>query len=251
MVLHVPAQRLLVSDETLCDTRFFPASTFKVVNTLIALETGMVREDELFPWNGRSQPFKTWEKDMTLKEALGVSAVPVFQEIARRIGLGRMKEWVTRLAYGNADIGTVVDRFWLEGPLVISPMEQARFLALLATGRLPISRRSLLEVRRLLPRENLDGVHLYGKTGWAMAERPGIGWYVGWTEKNGEIVTFAVSMVMNSLKDAPMRNTLALEALRHIGVLTPRRNKFRLPDPGRYFHQLAGIHDGTLIRWFR
>src|SRR5262245_46624638 len=107
--------------------RFIPASTFKIPNTLIGLETGAVKSvDEVLPYGGKPQPFPDWEHDMGLREAIRLSAVPIYQELARRVGLERMNEWVARLNYGNATIGTEVDRFWLSGPLEISAMEQAQ-----------------------------------------------------------------------------------------------------------------------------
>src|SRR5690606_10185028 len=116
---------------------FVPASTFKIPNTLIGLATGAVKSvDEIFPYGGQPQPFKTWEKDMGLREAITLSNVPVYQELARRIGLERMQLNLLNMDFGNNEIGTVVDRFWLDGPLKISAVEQTRFLAKLAQGQL-------------------------------------------------------------------------------------------------------------------
>lgn len=61
--------------------------------------------------------FPEWEKDMTLGDAMKASAIPVYQDLARRIGLELMSKEVKRVGYGNADIGTQVDNFWLVGPL--------------------------------------------------------------------------------------------------------------------------------------
>ncbi|MBF0293897.1 MAG: class D beta-lactamase [Magnetococcales bacterium] len=221
VLLETDPERIRVSDETCGHHRFLPASTFKVVNALIALETGAVREEEIFPWNGSPMPFKAWEKELTLREAMAVSSVPVFQEIARRIGQQRMAEWVTRIGYGNGDTGQVVDRFWLDGPLAISPVEQARFMARLATGTLPFSSHTLAGLRRLIPQEQVGEARLYGKTGWASSVTPGIGWYAGWMESHGKMTAVAVRIPMNALDAAPLRKTLALEALHLAGIGIP------------------------------
>jgi beta-lactamase class D len=199
--------------------QFLPASTFKVANALIALETGVVREDERFPWDGSPLFLKAWEKDLTLQEAMAVSSVPVFQEVARRIGKQHMADWVAKIAYGNAEIGEKVDRFWLDGPLAISPLEQTRFMVRLAQNQLPFSKQSLEGLRRIMPQEDIEEVHLFGKTGWAMAAKPMIGWYVGWMENHNNIVAFAVQIIMKSEDDAPLRKSLAVAALRYSGYL--------------------------------
>ncbi len=76
-------------------------------------------------WSKRS--FPAWEKDMTLGQAMQASAVPVYQELARRIGLDLMQKEVQRIGYGNQQIGTVVDNFWLVGPLQITPVQEDPF----------------------------------------------------------------------------------------------------------------------------
>jgi beta-lactamase class D len=222
VLLEIQHDLTWVSDESRCQERFVPASTFKVVNALIAMETGVVQDDEVFHWNGSSHFLKSWEKDMTIKEAIAVSAVPVFQEIARRIGQQRMANWVTKIGYGNADIGENIDRFWLDGPLSISPIEQAKFMARLSMGQLPFSERSLAGLRSIIPNKHVDKAHVFGKTGWASSAKPRVGWYVGWIENKGKPVAFAVNIVMESLTMAPLRESLAVTALRYSGVLNTK-----------------------------
>lgn len=126
----VAADRVVVVDSARATRRYTPASTYKIANSLIALETGAVAdESEVVPYGGEPQPVEAWEQDMNLADAFAASNVPVYQEIARRVGLGRMQEWVDRLDYGNRRLGEVPDRFWLDGPLAISAVEQVRFLA--------------------------------------------------------------------------------------------------------------------------
>ncbi len=138
VLYDVQRQCYVGHDRERAETRFVPASTYKVANSLIGLSTGAVRSaDEVLPYGGKPQRFKAWEHDMSLREAIKASNVPVYQELARRIGLERMRANVSRLGYGNAEIGQVVDNFWLVGPLKISAMEQTRFLLRLAQGELP------------------------------------------------------------------------------------------------------------------
>ena len=147
--------------------RFMPASTFKIANSLIGLDVGAVASaDEVLPFGGKPQRFKRWEQDMNLRDAIKVSNVPVYQELARRIGIERMREGVKKLGYGNAEIGDVVDRFWLDGPLAISAIEQAEFLGRLAQDKLPVSADAVRAVKEITVLEQTDSYTLHGKTGW-------------------------------------------------------------------------------------
>jgi len=195
--------------------RFVPASTFKIANALIALETGVVTDvDEVIPYGGRPQPVKAWEKDASIRQAMPISAVPIFQELARRIGLKRYAEWLARLDYGNRETGDVVDRFWLDGPLAISAQEQARFLHRLALGALPVSERARTMVRDVLRLEASGDATLYGKTGWAQK----IGWLAGWVERGADVSAFALNIDMPRLEMAPLRLEIAKRLLKDQGV---------------------------------
>jgi beta-lactamase class D len=121
------------------EQRFSPASTFKIANALIGLSMGAVRSvDEVIPYTGDANPFmREWLEPMGLRGAMKVSNVPIYQELARRIGLQRMGEAIVRLGYGNQQIGSDVTTFWLRGPLAISAVEQTRFLSRLAHQTLP------------------------------------------------------------------------------------------------------------------
>lgn len=210
VLLDVQGNRMIVVDKARAQERFIPASTFKIANSLIALETGAVRDEhEIIPYGGRPQPFPQWERDMPMTEAIRVSNVPVYREIARRIGLERMRHWVELLHYGNRDIGQVEDRFWLDGPLAISAIEQAQFLARLTQGFLPVSPEAQATVRNMLKLEDRDGMELYGKTGWAMDAHPQIGWLVGWVVKNGRTYTFALNIDIRRKRDADQRLPIA------------------------------------------
>ena len=155
---------------------------------------------------------------MPMREAIAISNVPVYQEIARRVGLARYREWLARLNYGNAQTGDVVDRFWLDGPLEISAIEQTRFLAELAQQKLPASARSQTIVRDIVRLEASGGRTLYGKTGWQFSRTPQLGWWVGWVGQGGKPMTFALNMDMGSDADASKRIAIGKAMLSRIGV---------------------------------
>jgi len=198
--------------------RYIPASTFKIANSIIALETGVVQdENEVIPYGGRPQPFKAWERDMSMREAIAASSVPIYQEIARRVGLERYRDWLARLDYGNRQTGAVLETFWLDGPLQITALEQARFVAALAQQRLPVSARSQRIVRDILRLEASHSRGLYGKTGWCSSTTPQHGWWTGWVERGEDRFVFALNMDM-ALADAPKRIAIGKRLLAELGV---------------------------------
>src|SRR6266540_6312389 len=144
---------IIASDKVRSGEGRLPASTFKIPNSIIALETGVVEDPDkdIFKWDGVTRAIEPWNKDHTLRSAIAVSAVPVYQEIARRIGAERMQKYVDLFDYGNRDIGGGIDQFWLTGNLRIDPIEQIDFVDRLRRGALPVSKRSQELVRDILP----------------------------------------------------------------------------------------------------
>jgi beta-lactamase class D OXA-50 len=202
------------------ETRYIPASTFKIANSLVGLSVQAVQDvDEVLPYGGEPQRFKEWERDMGLRTAIRVSNVPVYQELARRIGLERMRTNVHKLGYGNMEVGDVVDRFWLVGPLQISAVEQAQFLARLAQDQLPLPHPVQAQVREIAKLDQGDGWTLFGKTGWADTYEPDVGWWVGWVQRGDRIYSFALNVDMPNDGDAAKRIGLGKDCLKALGAL--------------------------------
>src|SRR3979411_3120928 len=120
---------VIASDADRSGEAMLPASTFKIPNSLIALETGVVGDPDkdVFKWDGVVRSIEAWNRDHTMRSAIAASAVPVYQEIARRIGAERMQKYVDLFEYGNRDIGGGIDQFWLTGNLRIDPARQIDF----------------------------------------------------------------------------------------------------------------------------
>ena len=220
VLYDVKSARAIGHDQTRAETRFIPASTFKIPNSLIGLSVGAVQSvAEPLPYGGQPQPYKQWERDMGLNEAIAMSNVPIYKELARRIGIERMRKGVALLEYGNQQIGDTVDTFWLQGPLEISAVEQTQFLARLAQGTLPMESKVQQEVRGIVLLEQTPQWKLYGKTGWQNAPGAGVGWWVGWVERGGDIYSFALNMEMREQADADKRVQLGKASLQAVGVL--------------------------------
>ena len=202
-------------------TGFLPASTFKIPKSLIALETGVVAgPDTVFAWDGVTRSIAAWNADLTFTQAMRVSCVPIYQEIARRIGQERMRWWVREMGYGNADIGDAIDTFWLRGNLRISALEQVAFLRRLAHDRLPFSHKTMALVREMLVEERTAAGVLRAKTGLTGgdAPTPNVGWWVGWVEKGQGRWFFALNIDSLRPEDVPARKAVVKAVLAADGV---------------------------------
>ncbi len=179
--------------------KFAPCSTFKIWNTLIGLENGILTsaDEEFYHWDGEKRFLPEWNKNLNLKDAFRFSCVPAFQDLARKIGPKRMQAALDKLGYGDRDISAGIDVFWLPASgrktLLISPAEQAALTARLATADVPFSEKSQAVVKDIMEvRSTLRGT-LYGKTGTA-GDGSGnyvMGWFVGYVESNGKTLAFA------------------------------------------------------------
>lgn len=175
---------------------FLPASTFKIPNAIIALETGVVEGDStVFPWDGKKRRLPAWEQDLFFRDAFHVSCVPCFQDIARRIGPERMRRYLDTLHYGHMVFDSAtIDRFWLEGRSHISQAEQIDFLVRFYYSQLPLSNRTEMLMKRLMVIEENSEYRLSGKTGWSIRNGNNNGWFVGYLEKNGRVLFVAANI---------------------------------------------------------
>lgn len=223
VVRELRSGRWLASDTLRARRRMLPASTFKIPNSLVALETGVLADEEQeLPWDGVTRDIPEWNRTHTLRSALRVSCVPVYQDFARRIGAERMAAFLDTLDYGNADISGGIDLFWLEGGLAISAVEQVEFLSQLARLELPFSERSQRIVREALVVEAAPDWVLRAKTGWAARSEPMHGWWVGWVEREDALWVFALNVDIRDEEDLPLRQGLARLGLEELGALPGR-----------------------------
>jgi beta-lactamase class D len=214
---------IIASDKNRSGEALSPASTFKIPNSLIALETGVVSDPDkdIFKWDGVVRKIDAWNRDHTMRSAVAASAVPVYQEIARRIGAERMQKYVDLFEYGNRNIGGGIDQFWLTGDMRIDPMQQVDFVDRLRRGVLPISKRSQDVVRDILPVTKVGDAIIHAKSGLLGAEidKPTLGWMVGWAEKGAAQTVFALNIDVHEPRHIADRMTLTQKCLTDIGSI--------------------------------
>ncbi len=208
-------------------TRVTPASTFKIVNSLIGLETGRItNENMVIKWDGIKRYKEEWNKDISMKEAFKVSSVPYYQEVARRIGRDTMKYWIDSLSYGNKNMEGPIDSFWLNNKIKISPDEQLGMLKRLYFDQLPFRKSTQEIVRGIMLQEENTAYKLSYKTGWGFDEQNNaLGWLVGWIEENRHVYFFATLL---KSKDAdydmkPARIDITKNILKHYGFFEGKR----------------------------
>ncbi|HCA82683.1 MAG TPA: class D beta-lactamase [Flavobacteriales bacterium] len=164
--------------------RFIPASTFKIYNSLIALETGAVKsEKETFKWDGFDRGNGNWNRDQDMAFAFKNSTVWYYQQLARKIGWVKMEEHIKSIGYGNKNIDGGLEDFWIKGKLRISAKEQVELLKKLQADMLPFKKEHMLTVKKIMIQEETENYILRAKTGWGEQDGKNIGWYVGYVEK--------------------------------------------------------------------
>jgi len=204
-----------------CAERFIPASTFKIFNSLAAIEAGAIKdENEIMKWDSVKRFYDMWNQDLNLAQAFRYSAVWFYQELARRIGEEKMKEYITLNHYGNEDISGGIDLFWLEGGLKISPDEQIEFQKKIYKNETSFSQRSVDILKKIMIYEQTDDYTLRAKTGWGMRFENQVGWFVGFVEKDDNVYFFTTNLETQT-PDEGFRSRIEItyNILKELGIL--------------------------------
>jgi beta-lactamase class D len=204
-----------------CGERFIPASTFKIFNSLVGLETGSVKDEfEVFKWDSVKRFYDKWNQDLDMLNAFKYSAVWFYQELAKRIGEEKMQHYISKNHYGNENITGGIDKFWLDGGLRISPDEQIEILKKLYNNSLQFSQRSMDIVKRIMIYEKTKDYTLRAKTGWALRVEDQIGWFVGYVEKGSDVYFFATNLQSKEPEEGFVsRKEVTFEILKELKIL--------------------------------
>ena len=200
---------------------FSPASTFKILNTLIALEEGVANnKDELFIWDGRQYSIEAWNRNHSLRSAFRVSCVWCYQSLARKIGVEQYKNYLTLSEYGNLDSSLKVTEFWLDGSLSISAVEQVDFMKRVVSREPPFTDPAYETLRSIMHMETTDTYSLYFKTGWTGSQSsPPIGWIVGYVEARNDRWVFALNIDAENVSKMSLLPGVIKDILRRKGIV--------------------------------
>ena len=222
-------QKWILSDTSGVRKETLPASTFKIINLLIALETGVIGdENEIIKWTGDADTIKYGYRpdiyhDMTVREAFEVSAVWVYIELAERIGSDNYSKYLAYCNYGNLDLSQPGADFWNFGNFGISPVDQVKFLKNLYEGKLPFSEKNIEAVKNVMISEQNEIYNLRAKTGWARDKGINTGWWVGYVETGKGVFFFATRLLqdrkLNRDDFAACRKEITMKILRDLNIL--------------------------------
>jgi beta-lactamase class D len=220
-----------------CMKRFSPCSTFKIPNSLIALDTGVVADtNTVWKWDRIKRWNIDWNRDQTMRSAFAVSCVPYYQDIAAQVGPVRMKEYVTKFHYGNEDISGGLTTFWLGSTLKISPNEQVDFLRKLVRNELPVSQRSMDLVKEIMIVTKQGKTVLRGKTGTGVDDHNNynLGWFVGYLTRGDKTYVFATVLYDTPGAGGKVAKELTIEALKKLYLLNNPKPS-QQPKGGKVF----------------
>jgi beta-lactamase class D len=193
----------ILSDTIYTRKETLPASTFKIINLLIALETKTISsENEIVKWPGSTDTIKydfrpSIYHDITVKEAFEVSAGWAFIELAKKIGKANYKKYLTLCNYGNLDLSQTDADFWNFGAFGISPINQVEFLKRLYEENLPFSKRNIEIVKKVMTTEQNDAYTIYSKTGWTRENGINTGWWTGYIVNKSGTYFFATRLIQD------------------------------------------------------
>lgn len=211
VMLNTANGKMTYVDYERCKVQFTPASTFKIPHSLIALQTNAVSSiHDTIRYNGIEKPIESWNRDHDLQSAFKNSVVWYYQDIANRIGDTTMKFWLDTLKdYGTMIRAGRVNDFWLDGSLVISAIEQVAFLEKLYKNELPFKKQVMDNVKQFMLYEDKPDYKIYAKTGFS--DRAGLGWFVGWLEKDKNAYIFATNIsTTDTLNNSFLGNRILL-----------------------------------------
>ena len=208
--------QLTIYNKERSDSSFLPASTFKILNSMIALQTSAIKSvDDTIKWDGKDKGWKLWNKDQTMKSAMPISCVWFYQDLARRIGKEKMQQWINKVNYGNKSIEKEIDNFWLKGDLRITANEQVSFIEKLIYNKLPFNREIQEIVKEIMITDQTAIYTIHSKTGWTK----NIGWNVGYVETQNNRWIFVLNMEVADKQDIKFRNKITYEILKSAKII--------------------------------
>lgn len=220
VVSSIDSSKQYVYNKERAQGEYTVASTFKVVNTLIALEEGVVQgKQSPFSWDGKRHKVRRWNQDQTLESAFRVSCVWCYQQIARDVGTKKYAHYLDKLKYGNLPKGVKVDRFWLDGSLKLNAYDQIDFLKKVVSGDPVFGASTYQTLKEIMLVEQTPAYSIYAKTGWSPYGDSPVGWYVGYVESGEDTWFFATNLDAREMRHLPLRKDVTYKVLKLIGAI--------------------------------
>ncbi len=208
LIVDAATGATIVKTGTDCTTRVTPASTFKVAISLMAFDSGLLKDSHRPAW-----PYAAgypdwagdaWKGDIDPTDWMKRSVFWYSQQIVKKLGQARFQNYVTSFKYGNQDVSAVEvqqpgnNGVWVMSSLQISPVEQIAFLRSMVNRQLPVAAHSYQMTEEITQQDDVNGWKVHGKTGTGSPGQDNryradqaYGWYVGWARKGTQALVFA------------------------------------------------------------
>jgi beta-lactamase class D len=199
-----------------------PFSTFKVANSLIALDLGVIKNTtQELTFDKTSYPVQTWWPSVwklphyDLTTAFKFSMVAIYRQLAKDIGEKNMRSYLKNMHYGNEDISSGLDSFWLNGSMKISATEQVKLLKKIYHNQFALNDQAIASLKEVMLVETAPNYRLFAKTGAGKVDDGSmLGWYIGFVEKDTGVHFFAMNF--NSPTYAQMKANRVKLAINHL-----------------------------------
>lgn len=209
-----------VHNTSRADSAFLPASTFKIPNTLIALqEKAIADENEIIKWDGHKWDMTGWNQDQNLKTGMKYSCVWFYQELAKKVGDSTYLKSLKAMNYGNQLTGPELTTFWLNGDIRITANQQIEFLRGVCNQTLPFDARNFEILKKVMLTDSTNNYRMYAKTGWTARVNKQIGWYVGYLEVKGSVWLFAGNIDILNTDQLKFRPEMVYAGFRELGII--------------------------------
>ncbi|MEW6991868.1 penicillin-binding transpeptidase domain-containing protein [Colwelliaceae bacterium 6441] len=225
VLLNDNNDQLTVVNKQRANQALSPFSTFKIANSLIGLDLQIIDDaKQPLTYDKSKYPTQPWWPPVwklpsyNLANAYQFSMVPIYRQLASDIGEKNMKRYLKNFHYGNQDISTGIDDFWLNGSLKTSAVEQVKFLQKLHRHKLGLSDQTYQTMKQVMLVESTDEYKIYAKTGAGKVEDGSmLGWYVGYVEGVKGVHYFAMNF--NRKTYAEMKKDRMNMAMNHLKQL--------------------------------
>jgi len=215
-------------NENRANTPLTPFSTFKVANSLIALDLGVIKNTEqALTYDETAYPKQAWWPSVwklphyDLSTAFKYSMVAIYRQLATDIGEKNMVSYLKKIHYGNQDISSGLDSFWLNGSMKISATEQAVFLQKVYHNDFFLNEQAIKHLKSVMLVEKKSNYRLFAKTGAGKTDDGTmLGWYIGFVENSSGVHFFAFNFDSPNYGEMKAKRTkLAKNHLRKAGII--------------------------------
>lgn len=184
-----------------CKKRIPPGETFEVPLTLMAIESGLIKDsnfvfktDSIFKGLTGSDSVLCHPK-INISQALKFECNNCFKAIARTLGQERLYSWLHKFNYGSAvedsTVPTSLDEFWSDGNLRVSMYDQIEFLRKMYFNSINAKKASCDLLKTMLLTEQHGFYQIYGKLGTVRTDKF-YATYSGYIEKGKDVYFFAL-----------------------------------------------------------